>query len=224
MKDLDKVALALARACTIIINDDYDAETLRETIYSKVSKEWLSQSIATINELAREPGDNIYQEMLEQYRKVCRFLPHLLEYIEFSSSLAGEELNNAMEYFRSLRRGNKWKLKDAPLGVITKSWKKMINSEDSLSSKRGYTLCVLEQIQDKLRRRDIYVESSARWGDSRKKLLQGSEWETIKHQVTRTLGHSLKANETIQDLSKELDEAYFSANSNFNTNNKVRIE
>ena len=115
-------------------------------------------------------------------------------------------------------------LKDPPLNIVKKSWKRLIVNKEGLVSKRGYTLCVLEQIQDKLKRRDIYVELSNRWGDPRKKLLQGSEWESKKNQVCRSLGHSLKADETIKNLSEQLDAAYSLADRNFDTNDKVRIE
>ena len=224
LKDLDKAAVALAEVCTIVLSDDYDTDGLRDAIFSKVSKEFMSQSISVINELARAPDDNFHEEMLEQYKRTRRFFPNLLKHIEFKGSPEGEVLLKAMAYLKSLEGKNQLNLKKAPLDIVTKPWKRLIVNKEGLVNKRGYTLCVLEQIQDKLKRRDIYVESSDRWGDPRKKLLQGSEWEAKKNQVCRALGHSLKADETIQNLSAQLDAAYSLAATNFDINDKVRIE
>lgn len=224
LKDLDKAAVALAEVCSIVLSDDYDADGLRDAIFSKFSRESMSQSISVVNELAREPDDNFHEEMMEQYKRTRRFFPNLLKHIEFKGSPAGEALLKAMEYLISLEGKNQLNLKKAPLGIVTKPWKRLIVNKEGLVNKRGYTLCILEQIQDKLKRRDIYVEPSNRWGDPRKKLLQGSEWEAKKNQVCRSLGHSLKADETIQNLSAQLEAAYSLAATNFDTNDKVRIE
>ena len=51
------------------------------------------------------------------------------------------------------------------------------------------------RLQDSLRRRDIYVEASDRWGDPRAKLLKGESWEANKHQICRALGHPLAVDE-----------------------------
>ena len=224
LKDLDKAAVALAEVCNIVLSNDYDADGLRDAIFSKFSRESVSQSISIINELAREPDDNFHEEMLEQYKRTRRFFPNLLKHIEFKGSPAGEALLKAMEYLISLEGKNQLNLKNAPLSIITKPWKRLIVNKEGLVNKRGYTLCTLEQIQDKLKRRDIYVEPSNRWGDPRKKLLQGSEWEAKKNQACRALGHSLKSDETIQNLSAQLEAAYSLSATNFDANDKVRIE
>lgn len=224
LKDLDRAALALAEVCAIVLSDDYDANGLRDVIFSKVSKESISQHIGVVNELAREPDDNFHEEMLEQYKRTRRFFPTLLKHIEFKGAPAAKTLLEAIEYLRALEGNNQLNFEEPPLDIVTKSWKRLIVDKEGLVNKKGYTLCVLEQIQDKLKRRDIYVEASNRWGDPRKKLLQGSEWEAKKNQVCRSLGHSLKADETIKNLSEQLDAAYSLAATNFDANDKVRIE
>ena len=88
----------------------------------------------------------------------------------------------------------------------------------------AYTLCVLERLQDRLRRRDIYVEASERWNDPRAKLLQGKEWDAKRTIICQTLGHSTSADEVIKGLSLELDETYRRVAVRFSENEAVRIE
>jgi len=45
----------------------------------------------------------------------------------------------------------------------------------------AYTLCVMERLQDRLRRRDVYVEAAERWSDPRAKLLQGTGVSHLLH-------------------------------------------
>jgi len=90
--------------------------------------------------------------------------------------------------------------------------------------KQGYTLCLLAKLQDSLKRRDIYVENSDRWGDTRTKLLQGIDWNNNKTQICRLLGHSLMPLDAINAMINRLDTTYKSVSANFDNNNAVRIE
>lgn len=61
--------------------------------------------------------------------------------------------------------------------MVSNPWKRLVFDKEGRVNKRGYTLCFLDKLQDSLRRRDVYVENSDRWGDPRAKLLQGKEWQ-----------------------------------------------
>jgi Tn3 transposase DDE domain len=63
----------------------------------------------------------------------------------------------------------------------------VINRERQVD-RRAYTLCVIDRLQEALRRHDVFVSPSDRWGDPRAKLLQGEAWESARAQVCRTLG------------------------------------
>jgi hypothetical protein len=87
-----------------------------------------------------------------------------------------------------------------------------------------YTFCVLERLQDGLRRRDLFVPASRRWGDPHAKLLQGPAWEKVRSRVCRTLGRSPTAARGTGGLGKQLDEAYRRTANNLPTNSAVTIE
>jgi len=83
---------------------------------------------------------------------------------------------------------------------------------------------VLERLQESLRRRDIFVARRDRWGDPRVKLLQGPQWETMRPQVCRALGHSESPEPALHSLAQQLDVAYQRTVTNLPTNAAVRIE
>ncbi len=83
----------------------------------------------------------------------------------------------------------------------------MINKEKHIT-RRGYTLCFLSKLQDSLRRRDVYVTGSNRWGDPRARLLQGADWQANRIKVYRSLGHPTDPQEAIKSLGHQLDSRY----------------
>ena len=91
-------------------------------------------------------------------------------------------------------------------------------------TRKGYTLCFLDKLQDALRRRDIYVENSDRWCDPRKKLLQGTEWQANRIQVCRALGHPINPKEAITGLVAQLDMTYKLVAANFDNNDSVKLD
>jgi TnpA family transposase len=223
LKDLDKSALTLADVCALLLNDETTNDTLRDEIFAKISKEKLVESIDIVNSLVRREG-NFYEEMIDQYGKVQRFLPTLLKNITFKAAPAGEKTLHALNYLKSIEGGRKQILKNPPVDFITAAWKKQIYDENNDITKQAYTLCVLQQLQDSVRRRDIYVEQSECWGDTREKLLHGATWQANRIQVSRTLGHSLVPSDAIAKLTAQLDESYKKVAANFSENTAITID
>jgi TnpA family transposase len=90
--------------------------------------------------------------------------------------------------------------------------------------KSGYTLCFLNRMQDSLRRRDIYVEKSDRWGDPRTKLLTSADWKANRIQICRILGHLPDPKESVSALVQTLDTTYLEVAANFKDNEAVRLD
>jgi len=224
LKDLDKSALALAEVGAFILNDSMQDVALRPAIFAQISREKLAESIVTVHELARSYDNNFQDEMVEQYGRVRRFLPKLLRDIEFVAAPEGKATLEAHQYLSSLLESRKALLDKAPLDIVSNPWKHLVFDKDGNVTKRGYTLCFLDRLQDSLRRRDIYVENSDRWGDPRSKLLQGAEWQTNRIQVCRSLGHPLNSKEAIDSLVRQLDVSYRQVAGNFDGNKAVNLD
>jgi hypothetical protein len=111
----------------------------------------------------------------------------------------------------------------APLGVVTKNWRKLVLSDDVPDS-RFYTLCTLERLHDGLHRRDIFVPKSERWGDSRAKLLQGDSWQQARSNVCRILNRQADGEKEVKELGAQLDVAYRRADKALAACTDVRIE
>jgi TnpA family transposase len=224
LKDLDKSALALAEVCALILNEETEDARLREEIFSRYPKAYLTESITTVNRLARPPDDRFHDEMVEQYGRVRRFLPQLLDGIEFKATPGGKTTIDALNYLASLGMSRKQILDNPPLGILSTPWKRLVFDKEGRVTKRGYALCFLDKLQDRLRRRDVYVENSDRWGDPRAKLLRDADWQANRIQVCRSLGHPVSSHEAVAKLAHHLDATYKKVAANFDENDTVRIE
>lgn len=224
LKDLDRSALYLAEAFQWVLDDTVPDEGLRKMIFATVPREKMVESVKTVNDLARPPDDDFHDELVEQYGRVRRFLPHLMNHVEFKAAPGGKFVLDTFDYLRSIEVTRKHFLEDPPLDIITPAWERLVIDSEGKVNKKGYVLCFLDRLQDALRRRDIYVESSDRWGDTRAKLLQGSEWQANRVQVYRSLGHPLNPKEAVSGLASQLDGAYKDVIANFQSNEKVCID
>ncbi|OTA14154.1 transposase [Xenorhabdus vietnamensis] len=144
--------------------------------------------------------------------------------LSFNAAPAGEITLEAVNYLAAIQGTRRQHLDDAPIDVITGPWKRLSFDKEGHLFRRGYTLCVINKLQDSLRRRDIYVSQSERWGDPRTKLLQGQDWHTNRVQVYRSLGHPLQAGEAVSALTRQLDTVYRQVAKNFHDNHAVALD
>ncbi len=114
-------------------------------------------------------------------------------------------------------------LENAPEQIITGPWKRLVYDSEGRIQRAGYSLCLLERLQDSLRRRDIWLENSDRWGDPRQKFLQGKEWQAQRIAVCRALGHPTDGGNAVKQLATELDETWKTVASRFELNAAVSI-
>jgi len=223
LKDLDRAALLLARACALLLDENTDESALRKTIFKSVPVARIAESVDKVNELARPHNTNFQDEMVEQYGRVKRFLPALLRDLHFCAAPDGEHTLAAVHYLTELNGSKKRILDDAPEHIITGPWKRLVYDTDGRIQRAGYSLCLLERLQDAMRRRDIWLENSDRWGDPRRKLLQGREWQAQRVAVCRALGHPTDGRKAVQQLAAQLDETWKTVSRRFDCNDAVSI-
>jgi hypothetical protein len=187
-------------------------------------REQIAQAMTTTYALARPPEEDYQEEMLTRYHTVRRFLPRVLDTIAFKAAPAGAPVLQAVDYVKGLPSRRNPRLDDAPLEIVDAGWKRLVLEKNGHVNQPAYTLCVLERLQDRLRRRDISVEASERWSDPRAQLLQGAAWEAQRTNICRTLGHPSSTDDLVAGLSAALEATYRRVSARFAENDAVRIE
>lgn len=167
LKDLDRAALILARACSLLLDEQADDAELRETIFNSIPKSRLAESVSKVNELARPQNNNFHDEMVEQYGRVKRFLPAVLRDLHFQAAPAGEHTLSAIHYLTELNGSKKRILDNAPEHIITGPWKRLV---PALTRHR------LSWVKQNYLRAETLVSANARLVDFQSTLELAGRW------------------------------------------------
>ena len=224
LKDLDQAALALKRACAVILDNSYKDLNLRDAIFTAVRRESIESAVNTIDQLARPKDGRFNQELVERYRRIRVFLPFLLDAVTFQATPSGPPVLKALKCLIGMNRHHKLTVQNTPIKIISSAWRRLVVAKDGAIDLPAYTLCVIEKFQESLCRRDIFAPASNRWGDTRTKLLTKSSWEKKRGVFCRSLGHSQEAETMLENLRGQLDSTYLQTANHFALNKAARIE
>ncbi|MBY0280693.1 MAG: Tn3 family transposase [Alphaproteobacteria bacterium] len=206
--DLDKAALKLSDFGNLFLHHE-NAKNLSKLIYNSISKEVIIKAVETIRQIARPNHDRYYDELLDQYKRVRRFLPTLLKTVSFQTTKAGKPLQEAMLFLKTIESKRPLSFNDAPLDIANNGWRDAVfRTQSDEIDRSGYTLCAVDNLQISLRCRDVFIGQSERWGDPRAKLLSGTAWEKNKHPVCRSLNLCMDFDEAFNNLSSKLHNSY----------------
>ena len=224
IKDLDTAALALRDACELLldseISDERSLGEVRAQVFARRGEQELSQAVARVGEIARQPDEDHQKELLRRWQTARSFLPDLLSAIDFQGTEAAEPLLEALQYLRGIDWKSRKSVDDAPISVMSKGWQRLATDDNGSANGKpsgkpsgkvdckAFALGVLEALQEALKRRDIYVSPSERYSDPRAKLLSGEAWEAARPTVLRALELPTSPEEYLEELGERLDTAY----------------
>jgi len=224
LKDLDAAALKLSEAVEVLTDMECEDINVRNQAFIRVSKQQLIQAINKVKSLARQEGDEYYDLLLSRWRGVRTFLPALLIQIEFSSTENATPILEAIHFLTSIEGQYKPDFSAAPQKVITKGWARYCLNSAGEIERKPYTFCVLQSLAKALRRRDIFVVKSQRYGDPRAKLLGDQAWLAQRAGICRSLDLQPTFESSLVILTQELESAYLRTAANFQENTAVRLE
>ncbi len=223
LRDLDKSSSELASFAQLFL-DNESKSNLAQLIYETIPKQQITNAITTIKSLTRKKHDKYYEEMLEQFIRIRRFLPAVFKTINFKPTESGQNVYDAIKFLHSIEGKKKSTINNAPKEIISESWRHLvINKTTNTIDRAGYTLCVLDNLQSNMRSKDLFVEDSEKWCDPRTKLLSGDKWLTQRTPVCKLLGLPIEALDAAFLLSNDLNIAYTTTLANFNANDNLEI-
>jgi hypothetical protein len=205
---LNQAGLRLADACALVLDDTVGDLDLREAILARVGREPLREAVSQLREHTRPVEEGHRERLLGSYGTVRRFLPLLLETLEFQATDAGETIIRALEKLRATEDRHSLTPGEVEMRIVSRAWRRLVESEPGRISRRAYTFCALEALRDGLHRRDVFVTRSGRWGDPRSVLLPGCAWKASRQETRTSLRLPENPKEFVALLGSELDAAY----------------
>lgn len=200
-----------------------DFPTFAARVLALVPQEQLQAAAETVQALTRPRSETRLEGLLSRYSYIQQFLPTLLRTVGFEAGSSGQSALAALQALRSLERKAQVNAAEVPLALVKGDWEKLIPKQ-GLLNRPAYTLCVLEQLQAALKRRDLYVPASLRFNDPRLRLLSGRAWTALKAEVCRSLDLDPDPQVVLARLSAQLDESYRLVEARLPENTAVSLE
>ncbi len=204
---IDDAGQTLARACSVLL-DDTITEQLRDAVFAAVARERLAAAVTAIGQLTRSPDDRARELVTRSYVGVRRYLPLLLDTIEFHATDGGEPTLEALTALKPTEGRRKLTPGLLPTRFVPRPWQPLVEPEPGRIDRGAYTMCALEELRDGLRRRDVYVTPSERFADARSSLLSDAAWDASREDTCRALSLPIQADAFIEQLAEDLDDAY----------------
>ncbi len=203
--------LATARLRQRRPHDNVDDSAVRSAVFARVPAERIEAAVVTIEALAHRTAAGALERLAGSYPTLRRWLPGVLAHLELDANEAGRPVLDAWEFLRAIEGRRGPDMRQAPVEVVRGAWRDLVWDEERRVSRTFYTWCVLDRLQDALRRRDVFVPGSLDWGDPRAQLLQGAAWIAARGHVCRSLELPDRAADALDRLRTALDEAYTEA-------------
>ena len=226
ISDLDRAALRLRDAMRVVLDASQPDLALRAAIFALVPREQLEKDVNTVDKLSRsEDETHYYEHLVHHYSQMRRFLPTLLQTIEFDGTSAAQPVLEALAFLKRREGKPDISMDEAPQSVICANWRKLVFSNGEVPDQRFYTLCTLARL------RMVYTAATS----SSPKVsagairapscLKGDAWNQARPAICRTLGRQTNAEPELQALATQLNEAYRRAGESLGAEDPdVRVE
>jgi TnpA family transposase len=225
LRDLDTAALQLWEALQLRLDAPMADAAVRRQTFAQIPRQRLVDAGTQVETLARPPDDHDAPELVDRSRRVRLFVPALFRTVAFDGTQAGQPRLTAGAFLGQLEHHHHPDRHHAPLDLVPGAWRRLVlPRRPAVADRRAYPLCLMARLHDRLRRRDVCVRRSERWGDPRVNRLHGPQGETLWPQVCRALSRSEWPEPALHALAPQLDTAYQRTAAHVPTNAAVRVE
>ena len=222
--DLDQAALLLHDAVRVLLDPDIPETEVRQRVYAQFGQDQLRDAAETVRAMASE-DDRSVEALGGHYSTVRRFLPAMLRGVALEGTPSARPLLAAWSFLAAqeqMGRGRpSWT--NAPRAFVPRSWERRVFPTAQETDRAWYTLCLLDRLQQALKRREVFAPHSDTYRDPRAELLQGDVWQAARDDLARALGRSLDARVELDGLAIELHAAYQEAQTSIPGNAAITV-
>src|SRR4051812_21786219 len=119
LKDLDRAALLLHEACLVLLDPSCPDRHVRDAVFARIPRDQLVHAVAQVAELVGPLDDHYFEDLRTRYSQVRRFLPALLEAVEFAATDAGRPATDAFGFLKTIEGQKRPDMSQAPQTLLT---------------------------------------------------------------------------------------------------------
>lgn len=225
-RELDAAAILLRELTRMVLEDDgLPLDRWREALFERIPREELDEAVQKIDAMAMPSDAKPYPQLRKRWRRAKRLFFEIATRVQTAAAPNGEPVREAVEYLKGVPNWAHAPMRDAPTTAIPNAWRPYVLDENErVVDPKAYVFSIIDAWRTAIKRRDVFTEPGARYGDPRRGLLEGTAWSSSQPLICRALNRSLDADLEIEGLTRLLDTAYREVNSRIDTNPDLRIE
>jgi hypothetical protein len=167
-----------------------DDAAVRAVSFACVPEAALRDAIEETAGLLRPHHDDAIDFFGTRYSTIRQFAPGFLQTLTFHAQGPDDTVLRAIEVIRTLDRATTRRPvpRDAPMGLVTDTWRPYMREPDGTISRRYYELCTLWHLRSALRAGNIWVAHSRRYANPETYLIPPTEWPRWRPEVIKQTG------------------------------------
>ena len=226
LRDLDDAAILLRNMAKLVFEEDaLPLDQWREALFERLPRDDLVAAMAEVDAIAKPRDAKPYAELLVRWRRARRLFFSIATRLEMEAAPGGKAVQEAIHYLAKIADWSNAKMRDAPTTAIPKAWQPhVLNVEGRVADPKAHIFAIIDAWRAAVKRCDIYASPGIRYGDPRRRMLDGATWQASKLVVCRALNRSLEAETEITGLSQLLDGAYRAVAERAASNADLRFE
>jgi len=174
----------------VLLDATINDEAVRAVSFARVPAVALREAVEETAGLIRPRQDGAIDFFGTRYSTIRQFAPAFMQTLTFHAHGPDDTILQALEVLRTLDRAPTRRPipTEAPMGLVTDTWRPYIREPDGTISRRYYELCTLWHLRSALRAGNIWVAHSRRYANPETYLIPSAEWPRWRPEVIRQTG------------------------------------
>lgn len=197
----------------IVLDDDVADADLRRVVLNRVSESELRRQITEADEWLSGRRGDVFADVARRFSYLRRFSPSLLDALDFEVDPAGgsaraQALLASVNVLRAMNEDSKRRVpEDAPMSFLTKSQRRLVEQGGGVD-RAAYEAAVLTALRDEVRRGNVAVDGSKRFGHLSDLFMPEDEWDAERAAFFERSGLPSTGAEAARLLKERLQTAY----------------
>jgi len=193
----------------VILDDNISDASLRETVFSNISKEELKTHIQQWKEWITMKKSHRFHYVVKRFSYIRQFSKDFLEHLEFSSPQGKDaSLLNAISILKEMNSSGKRKLPDeTPIAFIPRKLRPLVILDDAID-KHAWECALLTKIRDEVKSSNLSVTHSKRFGNFDDFFIPTNQWQEIQDSFFKESGLPSDPKDVAHYLTNRLNQAY----------------
>jgi TnpA family transposase len=191
----------------VLLDATIDDAAVRAISFARVPEAVLRAAVEETAGLIRPRHDDAIDFFGTRYSTIRQFAPAFLQTLTLHAHGPEDTVLPAVEVIRTLDRAPTRRPvpRDAPMGLVTDTWRPYMHEPDGSISRRYYELCTLWHLRSALRAGNIWVAHSRRYANPDTYLIPPAEWPRWRPEVIKQTGTPSDGAARLAERDTELD-------------------